>query len=142
MTSALRSISAVLLGFIAGFLNIFAFEYASIHIYPLPPGADFLDEASLVAARTARPVGAMIIVLAGWVLGTSTASFVSTRLAQDMKSLYGLILGLVFLAEGIMKMREIPRPLWFWIAGVPLLAIAPFLGTSAALPRGGTTTAK
>jgi len=142
MTAALRSISAVLLGFIAGFLIFFAIEYASIRIYPLPAGADFLDEASLIAARTSRPIGAMIIVLAGWVLGTSTASFVATKFAQDMKSLYGLLLGLVFLAEGITKMREVPRPLWFWIVGVPLLVIAPLLGTSAALPRRETTAAK
>jgi len=134
MNSALRSITAIVLGFIAGFLIFFAVEYASIRIYPLPAGSEFLDSASLIAARTSRPVGAMIIVLAGWVMGTSIASFVSTKLAQDMKSLYGLILGLVFVAEGILKMREVPRPLWFWIAGVPLLVIAPFVGTIAALP--------
>ena len=135
MNSALRSISAVLLGFAAGFVIFFAIEYASIRMYPLPAGGDVVDLASITAARTTRPVGAMIIVLFGWMLGTSMASFVATRFAQDMKSLYGLLLGMVFLGEGIMKMREIPRPLWFWIVGVPLLVIAPILGTSAALPR-------
>jgi hypothetical protein len=32
-------------------------------------------------------------------------------------------------------MREVPRPMWFWIVGVPFLVIAPVIGTSAALPR-------
>jgi hypothetical protein len=142
MIAALRSISAVLLGFTAGFLVFVGTWYASIRIFPLPQTADFLDAASLDAARASRPVGAMIVVLAGLVLGTFAASFVATKFAEDMKSLYGLLLGLVFLAEGIVKMREIPHPLWFWIVGVPLLVIAPIVGTSAALPRRETTAEK
>ena len=142
MIAALRSISAVILGFIAGFLIFVAAWYTSLRIFPLPPGAEFLDVGSLDAARASRPTGAMIIILAGLVLGTFVASFVATKFAEDMKSLYGLILGLVFLAEGIVKLREIPHPLWFWIVGVPLLVIAPLLGTSAALPRRETTAVK
>lgn len=142
MIAALRSISAVILGFIAGFLVFVAAWYASLRIFPLPPGAEFLDAGSLDAARASRPTGATIIILAGLVLGTFIASFVATKFAEDMKSLYGLILGLVFLAEGIVKMREIPHPVWFWIVGVPLLVIAPLLGTSAALPRRETSAAK
>jgi len=135
MNSALRSITAIVLGFIAGFLIFFAVEYASIRIYPLPAGSEFLefcvtDCGPNVPSRRRHDYRSLPD--GSW--ETSIASFVSTKLAQDMKSLYGLILGLVFVAEGILKMREVPRPLWFWIAGVPLLVIRAILGTIAALP--------
>jgi hypothetical protein len=133
MTSALRSISAILMGFVTGFVIMVACEYANIKMFPLPDGTDPGDTASMNAAMAAMPAKAMILVLVGWAVGTFGASYVAARFAQQLKFLHGMILGLIFLGGAIMNMREIHHPLWFWIVGVLVFFPAAYVGSSAAV---------
>ena len=128
MIAALRSISAILMGFITGFVVIVGCEYANIRMYPLPAGTDPEDAAAMNAALAAMPAKAMILVLAGWFIGTIGASFMAARFAGQFKSLHGLLMGLIFLGGAIMTMRQIHHPLWFWIIGIILFFPAAIIG--------------
>lgn len=139
MISALRSISAILIGFITGFVVIVGCEYANIRLYPLPAGTDPEDAVAMNAALAAMPAKAMILVLVGWFIGTIGASFMAARFAAQFKSMHGLLMGLVFLGGAIMTMRQIHHPLWFWIVGIALFFPAAIIGTSLATPRGGAS---
>jgi hypothetical protein len=135
MDSVLRSLTAIILAFFAGLLIMVALEFLGLKIFPLPPGADPSDAAGLNAIYATRPVGAMLVALAGWALGTMGACWVATRLAGQLKSFHGLLLGVIFLCGTIMRMRETPLPIWFWILGIFIFFPATFLGTSLAMPR-------
>jgi hypothetical protein len=135
MISALRSISAILMGFITGFVVIVGCEFANLRLFPLPAGTDPEDAAAMNAALAAMPAKAMILVLVGWFIGTIGASFMAARFAGQFKSLHGMLMGLVFLGGAIMTMRQIHHPLWFWIVGIIIFFPAAIIGTSLATPR-------
>jgi hypothetical protein len=139
MIAALRSISAILMGFITGFVVIVGCEYANIRLFPLPAGTDPEDAAAMNAAMAAMPAKAMILVLVGWFIGTIGASFMAARFAAQFKSLHGMLMGLIFLGGAIMTMRQIHHPLWFWIVGIIIFFPAAIIGTSLATPRGGAS---
>jgi uncharacterized membrane-anchored protein len=142
MGSTLRSITAILVGFVTGFVVIVACEYANIKMFPLPADTNPADPASMNAAFAAMPAKALALVLLGWAIGTFGASFVATRLAPQFKALHGMILGLIFLGGAIMNMREVHHPLWFWIVGILLFFPAAYTGSSLALNSGTGTNAK
>nr|HEV7954208.1 hypothetical protein [Candidatus Acidoferrales bacterium] len=139
MISALRSISAILMGFITGFVVIVGCEFANLRLFPLPAGTDPEDAAAMNAALAAMPAKAMILVLVGWFIGTIGASFMAARFAGQFKSLHGMLMGLIFLGGAIMTMRQIHHPLWFWIIGIVIFFPAAIIGTSLATPRAVAT---
>jgi hypothetical protein len=139
MISALRSISAIVMGFITGFVVIVGCEFANLRLFPLPAGTDPEDAAAMNAALAAMPAKAMILVLVGWFIGTIGASFMAARFAGQFKSLHGMLMGLIFLGGAIMTMRQIHHPLWFWIIGIVIFFPATIIGTSLATPRAVAT---
>lgn len=139
MISALRSASAILMGFITGFVIIVGCEYANIRLFPLPQGIDPEDTAAMNAAMGAMPAKALLLVLVGWFIGTIGASFMATRFATQFKALHGMAMGLIFLGGAIMTMRQVHHPLWFWIVGILVFFPAAIIGSSLATPREGTS---
>lgn len=139
MISALRSISAIVMGFITGFVVIVGCEFANLRLFPLPAGTDPEDASAMNAALAAMPAKAMILVLVGWFIGTIGASFMAARFAAQLKSLHGMLMGLIFLGGAIMTMRQIHHPLWFWIIGIIIFFPAAMIGTSLAAPREGAS---
>ena len=142
MISTLRSITAILVGFITGFVIIVGCEYANLRMFPFPESVNPADPASMNAALAAMPAKAMILILVGWAIGTFGASFVATRLAPQFKSLHGMIMGLIFLGGAIMNMREFHHPLWFWIVGILIFIPAAYIGSSLAMNSTRATPAK
>lgn len=139
MISALRSISAILMGFITGFVIIVGCVYLNLRLFPLPAGIDPEDTAAMNAAMAAMPAKSLILVLVGWAIGTIGASFMAARFAGQFKSLHGLLMGLIFLGGAITTMRQSHHPLWFWIVGITLFFPAAIIGSSLAVPRDATT---
>nr|HEV7954467.1 hypothetical protein [Candidatus Acidoferrales bacterium] len=139
MISALRSISAILMGFITGFVIIAGCVYLNLRLFPLPAGIDPEDTAAMNAAMAAMPAKSLILVLVGWAIGTIGASFMAARFAGQFKSLHGLLMGLIFLGGAIMTMRQSHHPLWFWIVGIIIFFPAAIIGSSLAVPREGTS---
>ena len=142
MISALRSISAILMGFITGFVIIVGCEFANLRLFPLPAGTDPEDAAAMNAAMAALPAKAMILVLVGWAIGTVGASFMATRFATQFKSLHGMLMGVIFLGGAIMTMRQIHHPLWFWIVGILIFFPAAVVGSNLAMPRASSDAAR
>jgi hypothetical protein len=137
MISALRSISAILMGFITGFVIIVGCAFANLRLFPLPAGIDPEDTAAMNAALAAMPPKSMILVLVGWFVGTVGASFMAARFAGQFKSMHGLLMGLIFLGGAIMTMRQAHHPVWFWIVGIAIFFPAAIIGSSLAVPREG-----
>ena len=132
MRSILRSVLAVLLGAVAGGVLIMAVEMLGATIYPLPPGVDPNDPESVKRAMAGVPVGALLLVLLGWILGTFAGAWIAARLAPRSPLGHGLVLGVLFLAAGIMNMLEFPHPAWFWVLGVVVFLPAAYIGAKLA----------
>lgn len=128
----MRTIGAVLLGLVAGVLVVFAIEFLSIQLYPLPSGIDPGDPAAMATAIAHMPLGAFMFVLAAYFSGTLVGSFLAARVGRGIVP--GMVVGVLLLVAALMTMVQLPHPLWFWIAAVLLFAAATFVGTRLGSP--------
>jgi uncharacterized protein YacL len=135
MRLILRSVGAVLLGAIVAGVLIACLEFLGSKIFPLPPGTDPMDMEAVKAAMANVPVGALLLVLFGWFVGTAAGAWIAARVAGRAPMAHGLIVGALLLTGGIANMLMLPHPSWFWVLAVAVFAVAAYLG--ARLAAGG-----
>ena len=128
-----RSIAAAVVGVVVAWLAIMLAEFASASLHPMPTGFDMHDPASVAAFVAAMPGSALLLVLAGWVLGALLGGFVAAKIARRPRP--ALVVGFVIVAGVIANAVMIPHPSWMTIAGVLLPVPAAMLGARLALPR-------
>jgi hypothetical protein len=137
MRSALRSIAAVVAGFIVASIVMMIIE--SINGRLLFPGlgkaAEGLTDREQIRALVAKaPVGALLVVIVGWILGGIAGGWTTARLSAHSTLRHGLALGALLTLAGVANNLMIPPPLWFWITSLVVLMPAAYFGASLA-PR-------
>lgn len=138
MRSILRSIAAVVAGFIAASIVMTIVEAINGHVlYPeLGKAAEGMTDREAIRALLATaPVGAFLIVIVGWFLGGLAGGWVAARLAPKSALGHALVLGALLTLAGIANNLMIPPPLWFWIASLVVLLPATYLGARFAQSR-------
>lgn len=136
MRSALRSIAAVVAGFIAASVAMMIVEFLNGHVfYPgLGKAAEgVMDREVLRALLANAPVGALLVVLAGWVLGGMTGGWVASKLSSRLGP--ALVVGALLTLAGVANNLMIPPPAWFWIASLVVLMPAAYAGARMAAAR-------
>ena len=123
-----RSIGAVLAGIVVAVLCVMAIEFLGHKVYPPPPGLDPSNIESVRAAMKDIPTGALLFVLASWVVGTTVGAAVAAWIALRRPVLHAMIIGVVQLAFGVFNLVMFPHPLWFAVAGVVLILPAAYAG--------------
>ena len=132
MRSALRSIAAVVAGFVAASVVMMIIETINGRVlYPgLAKSAEGVtDRETIRALLAAAPVGAFLVVIAGWILGGVAGGWVTARLASRATTGHGLVLGALLTLAGVANNLMLPPPLWFWIASLVVLLPAAYAGT-------------
>jgi hypothetical protein len=133
----LRRIGAVIAGLIVAVVLVEGAE-AIVHLkHPFPPGMDHHDMAQIKKFVSTLPADALVLVLAGWLLGTIAGTFTAAKIAGTRVP--GYVLGAIFLAGGIANSIIIPQPLWFSIVSFVIYIGGTFAGVALARPRGGVT---
>jgi hypothetical protein len=130
-----RSVLAVLVGVLVTMGLIVGLEAVCTHLYPLPGGVDLHDHDAMRTYMDQLPIGAFLLILAGWAIGSCAGAWVAARLAGRAPIVHGLIVGAWFLAGAIMTMLMIPHPVWMVIGGIAALAGCSYLGARLAAPR-------
>lgn len=129
----IRKILAIISGLISGGIVISLVEMVAQQLHPLPTGIKMDDFAALAEHASKTPLPAQITVLIGYVLGATTAGFVSTIIAKDGKKVYALICAILFLLATIVNLSMIATPIWFWIIAlllwIPLVLLGHRLAT-------------
>lgn len=131
MPKILRNILAVIAGFIVASVVMTIVEYANGHaLYPeLGKAAEgVMDREKVRFLMATAPVGALIVVLAGWLLGSIAGGWTAARIAKPGSFVPVLILAILLTLSGVVNNLMIPPPIWFWVAGVVVLPVATFLG--------------
>ena len=138
MRSALRSIAAVLAGFIAASLVMMLIETLNgrfLHPGLAKAAEGIRDREALRALLATAPVSAFLVVIAGWILGGVAGGWLAARLAARAAAGHGLVLGALLLLSGVANYLMVPPPLWFWIASLAVLLPAAYLGARLAPAR-------
>jgi len=128
MGSILRSVLAVIAGIVTTFVVITAIDGISSLVYKLPDGADPNDREALRAAMAKMPAAALLIVLAGWLIGTGAGAWVAAIVAGRARIVHAMVIGSLSLLAGVANIVLLPHPVWFIVAGVAGVFPAAYLG--------------
>ena len=138
MRFILRSIAAILVGFIVASVVMMVFEAINGRVlYPeLGKAAEGMTDREAVRALVAAaPIGALLVVLLGWFAGGLAGGWVAARLAPKSALGHALGLGALLTLAGIANNLMIPPPAWFWVASLVVLLPATYLGARFAPAR-------
>jgi uncharacterized protein YacL len=133
MHPILRSVLAVLAGALVAFVLIAVIELLSGKLYPLHAKSG--NPEDLAAAMARAPMGALLLMLLGWAVGTLAGAWTAARVAARSHLAHGLVVGVLFLCFAVANMLSIPHPFWFWIAAVALFLPCAYLGATLAARR-------
>ncbi|MBU2650412.1 MAG: hypothetical protein KKA81_05715 [Bacteroidetes bacterium] len=106
----LRYILSILAGLVLGSIVNMAIVMLSGHIIPLPEGVDMTNLQEGI--RLFEPKHFIMPFLAH-ALGTLVGAFIATLISKDHRLLMAMIVGLLFLAGGIINVLQLNAPLWF-----------------------------
>ena len=115
-----RSVLAIIVGLMV-FIGIAMLIQAISHrIYPPPEGIDMHDPVAVKTLMETLPLGAFLMVLLSWGMGTFVAGAVAALIAGRARCLHAGIIGGLVLAATIMIFWMIPHPDWLIVAGLLL----------------------
>jgi len=126
----------VIAGFVAASVVMVIVESINGHVlYPeLGKAAQGVtDKEAMRALMAGAPVGAFLVVLIGWALGSFVGGFVAARIAPASPLAHALVLGGLLTLAGVANNLLIPPPGWFWIP--TLLVFLPGACAGASVAR-------
>ena len=135
MWPVIRSILAVIAGFVAASAVMMAIETANGRLfYPeLAKRAEGVTDREVIRAILASaPVGAMLVVILGWVLGSLAGGFLAGLISPKAPVVHALVLGGLLTLAGIANNLMLPPPLWFWVATFVVFFPAAYAGVRLA----------
>ncbi|HEV8582529.1 MAG TPA: hypothetical protein VGX68_25975 [Thermoanaerobaculia bacterium] len=133
MHPILRSVLAVLAGAVVAFVLIAVIELLSGKLYPLHADPGSPEEMAKAMARA--PVGALLLVLLGWAVGTTAGAWTAACAAGRSPLIHGIVVGALLLCAAVANLLSFPHPIWFWIAAVALFLPCAYLGSALAERR-------
>jgi len=140
MGKVARSILAVVVGFVAACVVMIVVESVNGHVlYPeLGKLAEGVTDREVIRGLLASaPVGALLVVLFGWTLGSFVGGFLAGWIGRHAPTRHGLILGVLLTLAGIANNLMLPPPAWFWIP--TLLVFVPAACAGARLAPGSSS---
>jgi hypothetical protein len=93
------------------------------------------DREAIRALFAAAPIGSLLVVIIGWVLGSVTGGWTTARLAAKAKAGHSLVLGGLLTLAGVANNLMLPPPIWFWVASLAVLLPSACLGSRLARVR-------
>jgi hypothetical protein len=131
MWKAVRSVTAVILGFAAAGAVMTLIESINGHVlYPeLGKAAEGVtDKEAMRALMASAPAGAFLVVLFGWTLGSVVGGFVAAWIGRHAPAAHALAVGVLLVLGGIANNLMIPPPGWFWVVSLLVLIPAAYAG--------------
>ena len=132
MKSMVRGVLAVLAGFVVASLVMVVVESLNGRVfYPgLAKQAEGVtDRETIRQILASAPVGALVVVLVGWALGSLLGGMLAARIGKSSPVRHTLALGVVLTLAGIANNLMLPPPMWFRIAGLLVFVPAAYLGS-------------
>lgn len=136
MSKNLRLLLALLAGMVAALVVTMALEGISAGLFPMPTGLDPHDTAQFIARMKEIPLGAMLMVLGGHLLGTLAGAFTAVRLApplMDRGRSLGLVVALLMQGGAAVNIAVIPHPVWFAFGDVVGIGVFAWIGMALAV---------
>lgn len=118
----IRIIGGAVLALVLAVATVFGVEWLSHQIWPLPPGLDPADPATVTRYMAALSIPQMAAVVVAWLLGPLVGGLAGNRIAGS--ALPGWIAAGFILLGVVVTVAMIPHPLWMIVTGIA----APLIG--------------
>lgn len=126
MPALLRTTLALLAGVVVTFFTISAVEQLGHILYRAPAELDWQDSSAVSAYLKQLPAGALLLVLAGWLLGIFTGLTAATMLAGRCRGRFALAIGSLVFLGAVSNFYLLPHPMWLIVLSlimIPLVAV-------------------
>jgi hypothetical protein len=146
MRNAIRSLLAVIAGFVAASAVMMVVETINgklLHPELVKSVEGVTDREELKALLASAPVGALVVVIFGWALGSVAGGFLAALISRKARVGHALALGILLTLASIANNVMLPPPLWFRIATLVVFLPATYLGARLVRQQptsGGTPT--
>jgi hypothetical protein len=134
-----------LVGFVAGLLTsalvIGGVEAANRHLYRVPSGMDLDIPQHAERWVASAPVGALVMVLVGWTLGTFAGVLLARLIAQRAPVATASAVAMLLGVAAVVNLLMIQHPSWFWVASAVVFVTSTICGVLVAkLVQAGSRT--
>ncbi|HEX7121674.1 MAG TPA: hypothetical protein VF178_04825 [Gemmatimonadaceae bacterium] len=136
MIAIIRSLLAVSIGTIAGWVVIFLVQNISSGMYSLPAGVDVSTPEALARAMSLLPIGAFLMVLLSYAAGSAVGGAVAARIAPRARIGHAVVVGLLLTLVGLINLSYFRHPTWFIVVNVPEFVVFAWLGAVVATRLG------
>ena len=107
----IRKILSVLIGIALGVVGIMLIQTLSSQMYPMPEGLDYKDSVAFGEYVKTLPVGAFLMVILSYIVGSFFGGMGATLVAQE-KYNPAIVVGAFFTLGGIVNGISMPQPIW------------------------------
>ncbi len=109
----LRNVVGAIAGIAVAVITVMLFEWISHAIYPMPAGMEVTDTDALNAFLAAAPITALLLVIAGSVLGSFDGVLVACLIGRTQTPYLALLIGVLMLAGTTTNLIMYRHPTWF-----------------------------
>lgn len=115
-----RTILGAVVGLVVAVLTIMLVEFAGHQAYPPPPGLNPMVTEDMAKILQTLPLGAMLLVVAAWVIGAFDGGFVAAWIARGNRPRVAAMVPALMVMAGVVAMVvQMPEHLnWMAIAGL------------------------
>jgi hypothetical protein len=138
MRKALRFAFAILIGVVVGGMINMGLVMLGPQVIAPPEGADLSTPEGLAEAIPLMQARHFLFPWLGHALGTLLGAGLAALIAARRKLVVALVIGVFFLAGGIINIVTLPSPLWFTVVDLGL-AYWPMAWLGARLAGSGAT---
>ena len=126
----LRRIGAVLLGNVIAVAIVQIVELGVHVISPPPPGMSMRNMETIKAYVAALPTSALLLVLAGWLIGTFLGAWTAAKVGRTPVTAY--VVGAILFILGVYNAIVFPQPIWYSIVLSVIYIAATLIGAAMA----------
>ncbi len=125
----LRDVLGAVVGIAVAVITVMLFQWFSHFVFPPPGDLDLQDSAAMRAYVASVPIGALVLVLAGYVVATFDGVLVACLIGRTKPVLFALVVGVLMLVATVSNLIMIPHPLWFSVSAVVGIVAAAWTGS-------------
>jgi MFS family permease len=114
----MKNALAVIAGLLAAFVVFTAIQGLGSILHPFPKDLNMQDPEAVKEYVKTLPASALVLVLAGYMLGSLVAGLVVGKVSKSPKRTLPLITGIILTAGAIANLAMLPHPVWFMVINV------------------------
>lgn len=135
MHPVVKSVLAVLGGLVAGYVVILLVQNISSGMFALPDDVTIEDRDALARAMSSLPIGAFLMVLLSYALGSLLGGWIAARNAPRAHLGHAIAVGVMLTLLGLVNLTVFRHPTWFIVLNVPEFVLFAWVGGLLGRPR-------